>query len=110
MTPPVAERELELVSGTGRQRVTLRIGTPVETGDHEWRCPVEFIGSGERPPPPGLGVDSLQALIHAIAMARFYLDLYERQSGGRFFTFGEPGHDVPMIPLDATSKTDPGAA
>jgi hypothetical protein len=100
-TTLLAERPLLLVTGEVRTPVTLRIGVPVQdvetVDDRDWRCPVEFIGVDGPPPPPGVGVDALQALTHALKIAHLHAALYERQAGGRFHWLDEPGHGLSDI-------------
>jgi hypothetical protein len=102
-TRPIAERELVLVTAGTERPITVRLGEPVQdvptAGGNDWRCPIQIEGSDRSAPPPGVGVDALQALLHGIKMIHIHLARIERQSGGVLHWLGEPGHFVPDLPL-----------
>jgi len=96
----VAERQLVLVTAGGQRPLIARLGEPVQdvpsaSGD-DWRCPIQIEG-WEHTPPPGVGVDSFQALLGAIKLLSAYLTQIERQTGGVLHWLGEPGHFVPEV-------------
>ncbi len=74
-TDVIAERRLTLVEKGSRKRVLVRIGAPVRdvpvAGGLDWRCPIRI--TGHRQDLCGLGVDSMQALIHALQMVQITL-------------------------------------
>jgi hypothetical protein len=105
-TSTIAERELILVLDTGKRSLILRLGQPVQdvqsVNAMDWRCPVQLIGRETENLPAGFGVDSLQALINAIRIARIELDALERETGGRVQWLDQPSHDLPDWSLGST--------
>lgn len=69
----IAEREYEAHEGdgAGSRTVVLRIGrpTPYPEPDSGWVCPVQVLGMGEDEVLQVGGVDGVQALFLALAMA-----------------------------------------
>lgn len=102
-TPLIAQRTLVFVGRRRRERVQVRIGTPVRdvptAGGLDWRCPVSITKSPRRRPLQGFGVDSLQALIHALKIVDIELRARERDRKGRFEWLGARWHGVPEIRL-----------
>ena len=100
-TYKIAEREYELLLNTERRSIVLRIGSPVQdvetVGGMDWRCPVQLIGTDNKALPPGVGVDSLQAHLHAIKVARIELEALERETGGQIQWLDQLGYDLPLI-------------
>ena len=97
----ILERELTLVLETDQRMLILRFGKPiqdVETVDSfDWRCPVQLIGGDKEHLHPGLGVDSLQALINAIKIAQIELESLERETGGEVRWLDQRGDGLPQI-------------
>ena len=100
-TETILERELTLVLGTDQRTLVLRFGKPiqdVETVDSfDWRCPVQLIGGGKKAFHPGVGVDSLQALINAIKIAQIELESLEHETGGQVHWLDQRGYGMPQI-------------
>ena len=67
-------------------------------GETDWRCPLQIEG-WDHTPPPGVGVDSVQALLHGLKILHISLTHLERESGGVLLWLDQPGHFVPDIPL-----------
>jgi hypothetical protein len=76
--------------------VIIRLGQPVRdvetAAGKDWRCPIQITGLGRRHPPPGIGVDSLQALVNALKIVHAHIEV-----AGRFEWLGGPGHYVPEL-------------
>ena len=76
-TPMIARRTLMFATKRKLKRVQIRIGQPVRdvstAGGLDWRCPISITGF-TKGPRQGLGVDSLQALIHALKLVEIELD------------------------------------
>jgi hypothetical protein len=102
-TPLIAQRTLMFVGRRGRERVQVRIGKPVRdvptAGGLDWRCPISITTSHRSRQLRGIGVDSLQALIHALKIVEIELRARERDRKGRFEWLGESWHGVPEIRL-----------
>ena len=102
-TRTIAERQLLLVTGATTRQIVVRLGEPVRdvpaVVEPDWRCPIQIENSDYPSPPPGVGVDSLEALLGGIKIAHMYLARIERESGGVLHWLGELGHSVPDIPL-----------
>jgi hypothetical protein len=89
--PALGMTQLACVSAGGeRFEVTVAIGHPYPTSDHDWACPVEIDGL------PGSiadihGLDSLQAICLAIGLVGERLAAFEA-TGGRLLhqSTGEP--------------------
>jgi hypothetical protein len=100
-TGTVLERELTLILDTDQCTLVLRFGKPiqdVETVDSfDWRCPVQLIGGGKEALHPGVGVDSLQALINAIKIAHIELESLEHETGGEVHWLDQRGYGMPQI-------------
>jgi hypothetical protein len=100
-TDIILERELTLVLDNDQRTLVLRFGKPiqdVETVDSfDWRCPVQLIGSGKKALHPGVGVDSLQALINAIKIAQIELESLEHETGGEVRWLNQRGYGLPQI-------------
>lgn len=98
-TTVMAERDLTLVLDGEQQSLVLRFGHPAQDVDavdsFDWRCPVELIGSSRESLHPGIGVDSMQALINAFKMAQIELESLERETGGHVKWLGQLGHGLP---------------
>ena len=81
----------------------MRIGKPVRdvptAGGLDWRCPISITKSQRNRQLRGIGVDSLQALIHALKIVEIELRARERDRKGRFEWLGESWHGVPEIRL-----------
>jgi hypothetical protein len=56
----------------------LRIGRPQEHPEGDWVCSVQITGLGEDEVYEAAGVDSLQALVMALQMARTTLQAHRR--------------------------------
>ncbi len=88
----VAAREFSAISMEGvRFKLVVRIGTPYAT-DTDWACPVALEGLDRRTPDMH-GVDSLQALVLAVKLARSRLEHFIL-SGGSLYFLGE--EDSPL--------------
>lgn len=100
-TDTILERELTLVLDTNQRTLVLRFGKPVqdvETVDgFDWRCPVQLLGSSKEGLHPGVGVDSLQALINAIKIAHIELESLEHETGGEVRWLDQSGYGMPEI-------------
>lgn len=109
-TPMIAWRTLMFATKRKRQRVQIRIGRPVRdvptVGGLDWRCPISITGHtrGSR---QGLGVDSLQALVHALKLVEIELDARARDCDGRFEWLGAPWHGLPEIGISPVPGTQP---
>ena len=99
----IAQRTLIFVGKRRRERVQVRIGKPVRdvptAGGLDWRCPISITKSHRSRQLRGIGVDSLQALIHALKTVEMELRARERDRKGRFEWLGESWHGVPEIRL-----------
>jgi hypothetical protein len=119
-TRTVAERNLILVEGNRRRRVTIQVGEPIQNVDTvrgvDWRCPVRITGLSAGRVPPGIGVDSFQALVHALLSVEAHVYAAETDAPVTLWWLGTPGHGVPEIrlpkvkrppngPLQPTSRT-----
>ena len=62
-----------------------------------YRGPVQLIGSGKKALHPGVGVDSLQALINAIRIAQIELESLEHETGGEVHWLDQRGLGLPQI-------------
>jgi len=110
LTAVIARRTLIFVTKAGRQRVSIRIGKPVRdvrtAGGLDWRCPVAITGSSRRAL-RGIGVDSLQAVIHALKLVEIEITAQERERKGRFEWLGRPWHGtlaLDVAPSNAQRK------
>jgi hypothetical protein len=76
------ERLLDYAEGETVRPVTVRIYTPVERALREWWCVLEIQGlsaEGRVDRHETTGVDSVQALFHAMRIAEVELDGYDRK-------------------------------
>jgi len=109
----IARRTLMFATKRKRQRVQIRIGRPVRdvptAGGLDWRCPISITGL-TKGPRQGLGVDSLQALIHALKLVEIELGARARDADGRFEWLGAPWHGLPEIGLPPLPGTRPSQA
>jgi len=100
-TRAIAERSLALVADGERRPLILRIGEPVRdvptVSGNDWRCPVHIDGLDDQKLSPGIGVDSLQALVHALKSAQAYMAFLERETGGTLLWLDHPGHGLPDV-------------
>jgi hypothetical protein len=110
----IALRNLTLVTKRKRQRVQIRIGQPVRdvptAGGLDWRCPISITGFPKGLRPQGIGVDSLQALIHALKLVEIEIAARTRDSDSRFEWLGEPWHGLPAIRLSPVPRSRPNRA
>jgi hypothetical protein len=87
----------------------VRIGKPVRdvptAGGLDWRCPISITKSHRSRQLRGIGVDSLQALIHALKIVEIELRARERHRKGRFEWLGESWHGVPEIRLNSIAPS-----
>lgn len=74
----LAEREYDVGEGPISSAV-LRIGKPAEHPDGDWVCAVQITGLGDDRVYEAAGVDSLQALMMALQMARTQLEAHRRR-------------------------------
>jgi hypothetical protein len=107
----IAQRTLMFVGSRRRERIQVRIGKPVRdvptAGGLDWRCPISITKSHRSRQLRGIGVDSLQALIHALKIVEMELRARERDRKGRFEWLGESWHGVPEIRLSRIPTTRP---
>ncbi|MBI5213541.1 MAG: hypothetical protein HY957_09280 [Nitrospirae bacterium] len=81
----VAERELVRHTTDGREvTVQLRVGEPLRIYDvdknvQDWFCPLQIMGMGDGKVRAAFGVDSLQALLHALILAGSLLQSWSQQ-------------------------------
>ncbi len=81
LTDVIAERKLEAHdSGSNLLSVTVRVGRPERDPAGGWICPHQILGLGDEMVYGAAGVDSLQALLLAIKMARIHLQTRKDQS------------------------------
>jgi hypothetical protein len=95
----IAEREVEFEPSTSegpRETVRFRLGRPVEDA-HEWSCPFEVLGFGERRSGEARGADSVQALLLALAKIRIVLGTLALEQGGRLRFAGRSGPGLPSL-------------
>jgi hypothetical protein len=113
-TPVIAARTLMFVTKKKRQRVHIRIGQPVRdvptAGGIDWRCPISITGLPKRTAPQGYGVDSLQALIHALKLVEVEIGALARNTRGRFEWLGELWHGLPVISVSLPPNVRSGRA
>lgn len=77
----IAARELTL---DGNQKVEVLIGKPEPRPDGiDWYCPYQTIGRGLGKVHYGIGVDTVQALVHALSMVGAELYCSEEYREGR---------------------------
>jgi len=77
----IAARELKL---DGNQKVEVLIGKPEPCPDGiDWYCPYQTIGRGSGNVRYGMGVDTVQALVHALSMVGAELYCSEEYREGR---------------------------
>ncbi|HEX9626238.1 MAG TPA: hypothetical protein VGA00_04810 [Acidiferrobacterales bacterium] len=92
MFDAIAERDVICQRASGKYfPVTIRIGAPYRVEEGEWACPVSLTGLQEQLSDVH-GVDSLQALLLAIGLARKLLG-YIIDDGGRILW---PDSDSPV--------------
>jgi hypothetical protein len=100
-TETILERELTLVLDTDQRTLVLRFGKPIQdvetVNSFDWRCPLQLIGGGQEPLHPGVGVDSLQALINAIKIAQIELVSLEHDTGGEVHWLDQRGFGMPQM-------------
>ena len=100
-TDTILERELTLVLDTDQRTLVLLFGKPIQdveiVDSFDWRCPIQLIGRGKEALHPGVGVDSLQALINAIKIAQIELESLERETGGVVHWLDHRGYGLPQI-------------
>jgi hypothetical protein len=100
-TRTIAERSLILVEGKRRRRVSIQVGEPIQDVETvrgvDWRCPVRITGLSSGRVPPGIGVDSFQALVHALAFVEAHLSAAESEAPVTWLWLGTHGHSVPEI-------------
>src|SRR5919198_293700 len=103
MTRVIAQRDLVLDVHGKRRRVRVRIGGPIREVDtargRDWRCPIRVSGVGKNRKDRGLGVDSLQALVHALKLVEQEITELEKRTSGRFLWFGDLWHGLPKVRL-----------
>lgn len=87
-------RQLETMDGD-RSVVTVTLGIP-QTAEGKWGCPLAIEGLGSPISHKVPGIDAMQALINALAVARKTLV----DSGRSFKYAGIPGVGIPRILLD----------
>jgi hypothetical protein len=106
-TSVIAQRDIVFVTQWKRQRIRIRIGQPVRdvptAGGLDWRCPVSMTGMPRIRALRGIGVDSMQALVHALKLIEIEIGARERKEGGRFEWLGWPSHGLPVINLRAST-------
>ena len=114
----IAERELafEPLDGTDSastsssnnfaEVVRFRLGRPVR-GPHDWYCPFEVVGLGERRVEAAHGADSVQALLLALAKLRVVLAALALEHRGRLEFGGRLGPGLPSL-FEDLSPTDNG--
>jgi hypothetical protein len=98
-TRTIAERRLILVEGNRRRRVRIQVGEPIQDVETvrgtDWRCPVRITGLSTGRVPPGIGVDSFQALVHALASVEAHVYAAQAEAPITLSWLGTPGHGVP---------------
>lgn len=103
LTSVIAERNLILPVDGKRRRIRIEIGQPVQdvetAGGLDWRCPVRISGRALRRDVQGFGIDSLQALIHALKLVETEIGAIEKATAESFQWLGEPWHGIPKIRL-----------
>lgn len=82
----ISEREFVRHTTDGRKlTVQLRIGEPLRIYDadkniQDWFCPLQVLGMGDGKVRAAFGVDSLQALLHAIILAGSLVQSWSQES------------------------------
>ena len=80
----IATRELDLKDADGDRPVIVRIGMPQPTDDeHDYYCPFEIDGLGDRTVRRAIGIDAVQALQLAIMMIGSILTASDEATDGR---------------------------
>lgn len=108
-TAVLAERELTMKAHGKHYTIHLKIGTPVQdvptASGLDWRCPfvIRGIAQSERPI-QAYGIDSLQCLIHALALVEVELTSIEREFGEQLFWLEDLPHGCPKIDLTELAK------
>ena len=102
-TRVIAERALTLADGNMRRRVTIQIGEPVQdvatVRGSDWRCPVRITGLATGRIPPGIGIDSMQAVVHALFLVQVILEEAEEGAATKLLWLNEHGHGFPEVRL-----------
>jgi hypothetical protein len=75
----IAERAFEMVEEGERVELRLRLGTPQQTTDRDFKCPVQICGMHNDRVFEIVGLDSLQALQLALKFAATLLHAKQEQ-------------------------------
>jgi hypothetical protein len=67
------------------QEVRLRLCPPALQESGLWRCEILLDGLSRRGPPPGHGIDSLQAVGSAVQLADLWLETMPECKAGELF-------------------------
>lgn len=103
----IAHRAIVLRRGAEQSEIRISIGRPEKDG-RDWRCAVRIEGLGPAMEHVARGVDSVQALLLAIAMVTVQLESRVREAGGTIEWLGLPGSGLPppdtlLMPKDSAA-------
>jgi len=91
----IAAREmLGQRNGTEKFSVSVRIGEPYRVNDVSWACPVAVEGVDEKLADMH-GIDSWQALMLAVSLARSRLEDF-LEKGGKLYWPDDPALELPL--------------
>ena len=93
--PVIATRELEI--SNSKRKITIRLGTPARFPDgNDYYCPYQVLGLGRDRVFYGAGVDSMQALIHALHNMGADLYTSNEAKAGQLTWFDDRNLGVPV--------------
>ena len=100
----ISHRAIVLRRGAEQSEVRISIGRP-EQDSQDWQCAVRLEGLGPTTEHVARGVDSVQALLLAVAMVTVQLESRVRDGGATMEWLGLPGAGLPppdtlLIPED----------
>lgn len=85
-----ATRNLHLLKDGRKKSVTVKLGKPYRLGPAKWVCPYRVTGTGARGLREVPGIDSFQALTHALGSIRVDLE----KAGGTILWEGGKANDA----------------
>lgn len=99
LQPLVAERCFEALDVAGERQIVLRLGVPERdpAPGGDWRCRYEITVGSTRWTSAAYGVDSLQALLLALAKARAELLARGCRDGLRLTWLGQDDLGLPSV-------------
>jgi hypothetical protein len=76
------------------EQVVVSFFVPYRIEQDDWQCDYEIVGGSIQRKFYAVGIDSVQALMLALASTRTDLEYLEKKHSARFHFLGEPGHGL----------------